>query len=230
MYSRVSVQRTYHYFRSSVINVVCVFSRTKKMWREKERSEREKAETKTTDRQQRSSAREKKKRAKNETKIHSFSLSTNWRCWCSSGVVLILILRITTTIKASERCNSSQKLSRKKRKKEAQEGRERFFVRNKRDWEERENSKRFLPRDSILLVVFELASSENESKKDFPRAVVWTTTKVVVIRKRWLFLSLCSAFKKKKTGRKRKETYDNIHFGGEKWTRVIGFDRRRVER
>ena len=36
---------------------------------------------------------------------------------------------------------------------------------------ERENSKRF-PRDSILLVVFELASSENESKKDFPRAVV----------------------------------------------------------
>ena len=110
------------------------------MKREREtliRSEREKAETKNlqTDRQ-REALPEKKRKAKNETKISfPFSpLSTNWRCWCSSVVVLILILRITTTtIKASERCNSSQKLSRKKRKKEAQEGRERFFVRNKRD-------------------------------------------------------------------------------------------------
>ena len=139
VFAHLSVQRTYHYFRSSVMNVVCVFSEQKKCEerdeRENERSEREKKQRRKTTETERSCLPEKKRRAKNEKKIHSFSLSTNWRC--ASVVVRILILRITTTtttIKASERCNnSSQKRSRKKRKKEARQGRARFFVRNKRD-------------------------------------------------------------------------------------------------
>jgi hypothetical protein len=60
-------------------------------------------------------------------------------------------------------------LERSERKKQDRE--ESAFSYGIRETKKRENSKRF-PRDSILLVVFELASSENESKKDFPRAVV----------------------------------------------------------
>jgi len=136
VFAHLSVQRTYHYFRSSVMNVVCVLANKKNVKRERKKRKRKSRDENNRDREKKALP-EKKRSAKNETKIHSFSLSTNWRCWCASVVVLIIIiLRITTTttIKASERCNnSSQKRSRKKRKKEARQGRERFFVRNKRD-------------------------------------------------------------------------------------------------
>lgn len=142
VFAHLSVQRTYHYFRSSVINVVCVLANKKNVKRERKRERKKKRKRKSRDENNRDREKkalpEKKRSAKNETKIHSFSLSRPiGGVWCASVVVRILILRITTTtttIKASERCNnSSQKRSRKKRKKEARQGRERFFVRNKRD-------------------------------------------------------------------------------------------------
>lgn len=138
VFAHLSVQRTYHYFRSSVMNVVCVLANKKNVKRERKKRKRKSRDENNRDREKKALP-EKKRSAKNETKIHSFSLSRPiGGVWCASVVVRILIiLRITTTtttIKASERCNnSSQKRSRKKRKKEARQGRERFFVRNKRD-------------------------------------------------------------------------------------------------
>ena len=105
--------------------------------RENERSERvEKAETKNNRRQREAVCPRKKEEQKTRQKFTLFHSRPIGGVWCASVVVRILILRITTTtttIKASERCDSSQKRSRKKRKKEARQGRERFFVRNKRD-------------------------------------------------------------------------------------------------
>ena len=78
VFAHLSVQRTYHYFRSSVINVVCVLANKKNVKRERKKRKREKAETKNNHDREKKALPEKKRRAKNETKIHSFSLSTNW--------------------------------------------------------------------------------------------------------------------------------------------------------
>ena len=61
--------------------MLCVCSREQKKCeerdeRENERSEREKKQKRKTTETERSCLPEKKRRAKNETKIHSFSLST----------------------------------------------------------------------------------------------------------------------------------------------------------
>jgi hypothetical protein len=96
---------------------VCVLTNKKNVKRERprehERSKREKADEKQqTERE----LPEKKRSKKNETKIGGV--------WCSS-VVLIIILRITTTIKASESCNSSRALS--KEAKERSTGKRELF-------------------------------------------------------------------------------------------------------
>ena len=106
--------------------MVCVLTNKKNVKRERDESARKKqkrkSRRKTTDRERRCP---RKKEAKNETKIHSFSLPIGGGVWCSSVVVLIIILRITTTIKASESCNSSRALS--KEAKERSTGKRELF-------------------------------------------------------------------------------------------------------
>ena len=96
--------------------MVCVLTNKKNVKRERRESTKEAKEKnrrKTTDRE---TLPEKKRSKKNETKIGGV--------WCSS-VVLIIILRITTTIKASESCNSSRALS--KEAKERSTGKRELF-------------------------------------------------------------------------------------------------------
>ena len=63
------------------MNVVCVLANKKNVKRElKEEAKERKSRDENNRQTERSCLPEKKRRAKNETKIHSFSLSTNWRC------------------------------------------------------------------------------------------------------------------------------------------------------
>ena len=114
--------------------------------------------------------KKKPKKQKTRQKFTLFLSRPIGGVWCSSVVVRILILRITTTttIKASERCDSSQKRSRKKRKKEARERERALLIQNKREFRER-----------IRNVFFQIRFScsnwhlrQRIRKFTFPRAVV----------------------------------------------------------
>ena len=87
-----------------------------------ERSKREKADEKQQTERELPEKKRSKKRDKNSL---FFSLPIGGGVWCSSVVVLIIILRITTTIKASESCNSSRALS--KEAKERSTGKRELF-------------------------------------------------------------------------------------------------------
>ena len=103
---------------------MCSHEQKKCEERETREHERSKREKQTENNRQRDAAREKinKKRDKNSL---FFSLPIGGGVWCSSVVVLIIILRITTTIKASESCNSSRALS--KEAKERSTGKRELF-------------------------------------------------------------------------------------------------------
>ena len=110
---------------------MCVLTNKKNVkreTRENERSKREKADEK----QQTESEKlpEKKRSKKRDKNSLFFSLPIGGGVWRYSVVVLI-ILRIITTIKASESCNSSRALS--KEAKERSTGKRELFVQNKRD-------------------------------------------------------------------------------------------------
>ena len=105
---------------------MCVLTNKKNVkreTRENERSKREKADEK----QQTESEKlpEKKRSKKRDKNSLFFSLPIGGGVWCSSVVVLIIILRITTTIKAPESCNSSRALS--KEAKERSTGKRELF-------------------------------------------------------------------------------------------------------
>ena len=103
--------------------MVCVLTNKKNVKREREheRSKREKADEKQQTERELPEKKRSKKRYKNSL---FFSLPIGSGVWCSSVVVLI-ILRITTTIKASESCNSSRALS--KEAKERSTGKRELF-------------------------------------------------------------------------------------------------------
>ena len=90
-----------------MVRVLTNKKNVKRERRESTKEAKEKNRRKTTDRE---TLPEKKRCKKNETKIGGV--------WCSS-VVLIIILRITTTIKASESCNSSRALSKEAKERSA---------------------------------------------------------------------------------------------------------------
>ena len=111
---------------------MCVLTNKKNVKRERDESARKKqkrkSRRKTTDKER--ELPEKKRSKKRDKNSLFFSLPIGGGVWRYSVVVLI-ILRIITTIKASESCNSSRALS--KEAKERSTGKRELFVQNKRD-------------------------------------------------------------------------------------------------
>lgn len=106
--------------------MVCVLTNKKNVKRERrERTKEAKEKKQTKNNRQRETLPEKKRSKKRDKNSLFFSLPLGGGVWCSSVVVLIIILRITTTIKASESCNSSRALS--KEAKERSTGKRELF-------------------------------------------------------------------------------------------------------
>ena len=79
VFAHLSVQRTYHYFRSSVMNVVCVLANKKKEKRERKKRKRKSRDENNRDREKKLCPRKKEAQKRDKNSLF-FTLSTNWRC------------------------------------------------------------------------------------------------------------------------------------------------------